>query len=150
MELSPGQIRSLILDEHAMLRDLLEDIEEGFADVEARTPGSLGRVIVRVHRFYGALLKHIAHEELVLRPAVAVADAWGTARVEKMDQDHRSQRETIRSLAALTFTSDVDAKLRRVRDFTRTIGKEMDSEERGCLSEEVLRDDVIVIDSFTG
>jgi hypothetical protein len=70
--------------------------------------------------------------------------------VEKMEQDHRSQREAIRSLAALTFTSDVDAKLRRVRDFIRTIRKEMDAEERGCLSKEVLRDDVIVIGAFTG
>ena len=117
-----------------MLRDLLEDIDEGFADVEARTPGSLGRVIVRMHRFYDALLKHIAHEELVLRPAVAVADAWGTARVEKMDQEHLAQKAEIRSLAALTFTSDVEAKPGGCglhQDHRKGDG----GRERGCLSE---------------
>lgn len=150
MELSAGQIRSLILDEHATLRDLLEDIQESFADVEARRPGSVNRLTGRMRRFYDALLKHIAHEEIVLRPVVAVADAWGAARVEKMDQEHRAQREAVRSLSALSFTSDIDAKLRRLRDFAMSIAVDMDAEERGCLSEEVLRDDVIVIDTFTG
>jgi iron-sulfur cluster repair protein YtfE (RIC family) len=150
MELSAGQVRSLILDEHAMLRDLLKDIEESFVDIEARTPDSVGRLIGRMRRFYDALLKHIAHEEMVLRPIVAVADAWGTARVEKMDQEHRAQRAAVRLLSAWTFTSNVDVKLRRIRDFVRGIAKDMDEEERGCLSEEVLRDDVIVIDTFTG
>jgi iron-sulfur cluster repair protein YtfE (RIC family) len=150
MELSAGQIRSLILDEHAMLRDLLEDIQESFADAEARTPGSVDRLTGRMRRFYEALLKHITHEETVLRPVVAEADAWGAARVEKMDEEHRVQRAAVRALSALTFTSDLDAELRRVRDFTQAIGRDMDAEERECLSEEVLRDDVIVIDTFTG
>jgi hemerythrin-like domain-containing protein len=150
MDLSASQVRSLILDEHAMLRGLLDDIEESFVDIEACSPGAVGRLMARIQRFFDALLKHIAHEEIVLRPVVAVADAWGAARVEKMDQEHHAQRAAVRALSALTFTSNVDAKLRQLRDFTRAIAKDMAEEERGCLSEEVLRDDVIVIDTFTG
>jgi hypothetical protein len=150
MELSAGQIRSLILDEHAMLRGLLEDIRESFADAEARTPGSVDRLTGRMRRFYEALLKHIAHEETMLRPVVAEADAWGPARVEKMDEEHRAQRAAVLALSGLTFTSDLDAELRRVRDFAQAICKDMDAEEHQCLSEEVLRDDVIVIDTFIG
>lgn len=150
MELSAGQIRTLILDEHAMLRDLVEDIQESFDDAEARAPGSLDRLAGRMRRFCEALLKHIAHEETVLRPVVAEADGWGAARVEKMDEEHRAQRAAVRALSGLLFTSDLDAELPRLRDFAEAICKDMDAEEHECLSEEVLRDDVIVIDTFIG
>ena len=86
----------------------------------------------------------------MLRPVVAIADAWGAARVEKMDQEHRAQRDAVRALSGLTFTSHRDDELRRLSDFLRDLEQDMEAEERGCLSEEVLRDDMIVIDTFTG
>ena len=39
MELSASQVRRLILDEHAVLRDILEEIEQTLGEMTRRVPG---------------------------------------------------------------------------------------------------------------
>ena len=77
-------------------------------------------------------------------------DAWGPARVEAMDEEHRSQRVALASSAALALDQDVDRTVQHVEEFVRRLRADMDGEEHHALSEEVLRDDIIVIDTFMG
>ena len=150
MELSASQVRNLILDEHTVLRDILEEIEQALGELTRRVPGSLGRLRVSLRTFQDAFLRHLSHEETVLRPLLADVDAWGPARVQSMDEEHREQRGAIAELARLSLGDDVDATVQSIEAFVRRLRADMDGEEKHALSEEVLRDDIIVIDTFMG
>jgi iron-sulfur cluster repair protein YtfE (RIC family) len=150
MELDATQVRRIILDEHSVLRNELEDIVTLLVDAAVQRSDAAERLHHRMKTFYDAFLKHIAHEDSLLRPVLVDIDAWGPARVEKLDDEHRQQRATIAALAALDPGQDLDSYLGRVKVFVREVEKDMADEERECLSAEILRDDIIVIDTFTG
>jgi iron-sulfur cluster repair protein YtfE (RIC family) len=150
MELNASQIRQLILDEHAVLRDEMEEIATLLKDVHAKRTEAAARLQHRMNKFYGVFLNHISHENSLLRPVLANIDAWGAVRVEKMDDEHREQRSTIEALTALDPTRDFESYLSRVQAFVTDIAVDMEEEEHECLSPDILRDDTIVIDYFTG
>jgi len=150
MELNASQIRKLILDEHTVLRDEMEDIAMLLQDVAAQRAEAAERLQHRMKKFYDAFLKHVAHEESLLRPLLANIDAWGAVRVEKMDDEHREQRSSVAALTSLDPAGDLEGYLARVRAFVAALAADMDSEEHECLSPDLLRDDTIVIDYFTG
>lgn len=150
MELSASQVRSLILDEHAILRDVLEEIEEALGELTRRVPGALGRLRATLRTFRDAFLRHLSHEETVLRPLLKDVDAWGPARVESMDEEHQAQRAVLHDLSCLDLEQDIDCTVQQLEEFIRRLRADMDQEEHRALSEEVLRDDIIVIDTFLG
>ena len=86
----------------------------------------------------------------MLRPLLKDVDAWGPARVETMDEEHRSQRAALVELSRLALDHDMDQTVQQVEEFVRRLRADMDGEEHHALSEEVLRDDIIVIDTFGG
>ncbi|HTS81687.1 MAG TPA: hemerythrin domain-containing protein [Myxococcaceae bacterium] len=150
MELSASQVRSLILDEHAVLRDVLEEIEQSLGEMARRVPGAIGRLRASLRTFNDAFTRHLEHEEMVLRPILRDVDAWGAARVEAMDEEHQAQRAALAQLTRLALDEDVDGTVQQVEDFVGRIRADMAGEEQHALSEEVLRDDIIVIDTFMG
>jgi len=150
MELSASQVRSLILDEHTILRNVLEEIEESLGEMTRRTPGAVRRLRASLRTFQDAFLRHLSHEETVLRPLLKDVDAWGPARVEAMDEEHRGQRAALVELSRLALEQDLDETVQHVEEFVRRLRADMDGEEQHALSEEVLRDDIIVIDTFGG
>ncbi len=150
MELSASQVRSLILDEHAVIRDVLEEIDETLGEMTRRVPGAIGRLRASLRTLQDAFLRHLVHEETVLRPLLVDVDAWGPARVEAMDEEHKAQRVALSELSRLALDQDVDGTVRRIEEFVRRLRADMEGEEHHALSEEVLRDDIIVIDTFMG
>ena len=58
MELSASQVRSLMLDEHAILRDVLEEIEAALGELTRRVPGGLVRLRATLRTFRDAFLRH--------------------------------------------------------------------------------------------
>ena len=150
MELSASQVRSLILDEHTVLRDILDEIEEALGELTRRVPGSLGRLRASLRTFQDTFQRHLRHEETVLRPVLANVDAWGPARVESMDEEHRAQRAALAELTRVRLEEDFDRTIQSIEAFVQRLRADMDGEERHALSEEVLRDDIIVIDTFMG
>jgi iron-sulfur cluster repair protein YtfE (RIC family) len=150
MELSASQVRSLILDEHAVLRDVLEEIEASLGELNRRVPGALGRLRGSLRTFNDAFLRHLHHEETVLRPVLVDIDAWGPARVEAMNEEHGDQRAALAQLTRLPLDQDLDATVQAIEQFVRRLRTDMDFEEQHALSPEVLRDDIIVIDTFMG
>lgn len=150
MELSSSQVRNLILDEHTILRDILQEIEEALGEMTRRVPGAIGRLRASLRTFQDAFLRHLNHEETVLRPILVDVDAWGPARVEAMDEEHKVQRAALAELSHLALEADVDLTVQHVEVFIDRLRADMDGEEHHALSEEVLRDDIIVIDTFMG
>jgi len=150
MELSASQVRSLILDEHAVLRDILEEIDQALGELTRRVPGALGRLRASLRTFQEAFQRHLSHEETLLRPILVDVDAWGPARVESMDEEHRAQRAALAELTRIRLDEDVDSTIQSIEAFVRRLRADMDGEESHALSEEVLRDDIIVIDTFMG
>ena len=150
MELSASQIRNLILDEHLVLRDILEEIEQALGELTRRVPGGISRLRASLRTFADAFDRHLRHEETVLRPVLADVDAWGPARVESMDEEHRAQRAALAELTRLSLDEDLDCTVQSIERFIRTLRADMDGEEKHALSEEVLQDDIIVIDTFMG
>ena len=86
----------------------------------------------------------------MLRPLLREVDAWGPARVETMDEEHRTQRAALDELSCLALDHDVDRTVQHVEEFIRRLRADMEQEEHRALSEEVLRDDIIIIDTFLG
>jgi hemerythrin-like domain-containing protein len=150
MELSSSQVRNLILDEHTILRDILQEIEEALGEMTRRVPGALGRLRASLRTFNDAFLRHLNHEEMVLRPILVDVDAWGPARVEAMDEEHKGQRAALAELSHVALEADVDLTVQHVEAFIDRLRADMDGEEHHALSAEVLRDDIIVIDTFMG
>jgi hemerythrin-like domain-containing protein len=150
MELSASQVRSIILDEHTVLRDILEEIDQSLGEMTRRVPGAIGRLRASLRTLHDAFLRHLSHEETVLRPLLADVDAWGPARVESMDEEHRAQRAALSQLTRLSLDEDVDRTVESIEQFVQRLRADMDGEESHALSPEVLRDDIIVIDTFMG
>jgi iron-sulfur cluster repair protein YtfE (RIC family) len=125
-------------------------IEETLGEMTRRVPGSIGRLRSVLRTFHDAFLRHLQHEETVLRPILIDVDAWGPARVAAMDEEHAAQRTALAQLSRLALEEDLDSTVQHVEEFARRLRADMDGEERHSLSEEVLRDDIIVIDTFMG
>src|SRR5262249_37892894 len=150
MDLSASQVRNLILDEHAVLRNILEEIDQALGELTRRVPGAIGRLRASLRTFQDAFGSHLRHEETLLRPVLADVAAWARARGESMDEEHREQRGALAELTRLSLDADVDFTVQSVETFVRRLRADMDGEEKHALSEEVLRDDIIVIDTFMG
>jgi hypothetical protein len=67
-----------------------------------------------------------------------------------MDEEHLAQRTALAQLSRLALDQDLDGTVQHVEEFVRRLRADMDGEEHHALSEEVLRDDIIVIDTFMG
>ena len=61
-----------------------------------------------------------------------------------------SQRTALAQLSCLELEANLDGTVQQVEEFVRRLRADMAGEEQHALSEEVLRDDIIVIDTFMG
>lgn len=148
--MTPSQVRTELLAEHAALRALIVEtrrlIEEGATGGATR-----GALTAAVEQLAAALRAHNAHEEAVLREMIKDVDAWGPARAEIMDESHADQHEDLVG-ALLVTNSSPDAQVagRSVVPVLDRLLAHMAREEEVLLSEEVLRDDDVVIEYFGG
>jgi iron-sulfur cluster repair protein YtfE (RIC family) len=143
MELKHSEIRTIILGEHQQLRQQMQALQ---ATLE-KSPSGLGPAL---QAFLGDFLRHIAHEEVLLRPVLAQVDAWARQRVDAMDVEHAEQRERLQALALVDPAQDPQAFVGRVQETLEWIRLDMAGEEKSLLSPDLLRDDIIVLDTFGG
>lgn len=146
MTMDNAKIRKIILVEHEGLRGGLRSIEALLGKHESGDPAALAIAHQELKNFVTGFLRHIEHEERILEPVLAVIDAWGPQRKQAMDEEHAMQRELVGRLAKMEPSSNVVAWLHEVRTFMTDLYKDMADEERTCLSPNVLRDDVVVVD----
>lgn len=113
-------VRQRILEEHAMLRMLLQTLVANPTVTEART-------------FFDRLEAHLAYEEELLEPLLVRDEA-----VQRLHEEHAAQRRELRFMRG-ALHEPRGAELRPwLRHFATRLQKDMDAEERERLS--ALRD----------
>lgn len=153
MELWPSQIRQIILDGHDVLRKRLETMEALVEKLQKAAPSAAAgspdekALIENLLEFRKTFLEHVAVEQNILQPALADADAWGAVRVEQMEKEHCEQRAMLDEFAAMAGGKKPADFLARVRRLITDMYADMKSEEEDFLNPDVLRDDVVAIDS---
>ena len=145
-----SKIRRVILGEHEGLRGELRDLETGLDTLALAEGPSQQAVHGKFKHLLESFLRHIEHEERILRPALKDIDAWAAQRIAHMDEEHKVQRAQVLHLAGLFPQASPATWVGEVRTFIAQLREDMASEERDSLDPRLLRDDVIVIDGFTG
>lgn len=141
-----SKIRRIILVEHEGLRIGLRSIETLLDRVAGGDLDAVQNAHQQFQNLLQSFIRHIEHEERILRPVLEKVDAWGPARVKSMDDEHTEQRATVQRLARLEALSDPTSWAKAVRTFTAELLTDMAGEEKTCLSPNVLRDDVVAIE----
>jgi hypothetical protein len=140
----PSAVRVQVLDQHRELRRLITRI------VDATAPGRPREPLMGLLRDLRArLFQHLAFEEQTLTSALAEADAWGPQRVRDMLDEHARQRAEVEVIVQGIETWDAEGLNLAARTLAADLIHDMDAEERGPLSPDLLRDDVVNVDQAT-
>ena len=146
MSIDNSKIRKIIMVEHEGLRISIRAIEGLLDRVAAADKAAIASAHQQLNAMLETFLRHIEHEERILRPVLEVIDAWGPQRRAAMDEEHKLQRALVMQLASSNPGDDPAAWARDVRIFAKDLLLDMADEEKTCLSTSVLRDDVVVVD----
>lgn len=144
MELAPSTVRKILIEEHAQLKGKLAELENMLAH---RQFEGLQQKLREFNHFF---LKHIAHEEKILRPALKDIDAWGPVRIEQMNKEHGEQHLRIRDLDRRVAIEKPEIYIPLIKAFIADIYEDMETEEKELLSPDLLRDDSITISGVSG
>ncbi len=141
-----SKIRKIILVEHEGLRGNLTTIEALLDRVAEGDQPALQNAHQQLTNMLQTFLRHIEHEEAILQPVLEKIDAWGPQRKAAMDEEHALQRALVLRLTEINPMNDPAGWARDVRIFAKDLLLDMADEEKTCLSPNVLRDDVVVVD----
>src|SRR5262245_43762249 len=143
----PSNVRSRIIEQHCVLGQTLDRVQQSAAALLAAGSNSVERAIDLGKELYKELWEKIELEDTLLRPALRDADAWGAIRAEELGRLLAAQR---RDLLAMPLQEDphldpcvLAARLLSVIEVFRA---HMVHEEAFALGPDVLRDDVYGID----
>ena len=150
--MNPSHVRCRILQDHAMLRQRLSDLE---AAVNALQMGAANEAQVAelVRSLFVELSRHTELEDTILAPTLMEIDAWGAERTQQLLQHHETQRAEIRELSGLLDMHLGAADLPVAQVISRLVldlRNDMAHEERDILNADLLRDDVIAVASNSG
>jgi hypothetical protein len=142
--MEPSQVLERLLDQHRELRKLLADVEHRAAMAEV---AHLRHALVRLRN---ALQQHNADEEATLMPLLPDADAWGAVRIQAMLAEHAAEHAMLCQVVEAALTSHDREAIGRSTALVGELRAHMDAEERGFLSDRVLRDDAVTLDPMGG
>jgi iron-sulfur cluster repair protein YtfE (RIC family) len=149
--MSLQEIRESILTAHAWLREQIERLH-ALAKIELESQGPDHQIRSKIVDFCDALRGHIDVEEELLRPVLQQLDAWGDARVERLEEDHRQQRLRIAQIRHLA--RDMSFSLLDLagvcKEFLEELEMDMQREERDILAEDIFRDDALSVHQVSG
>jgi hypothetical protein len=145
----PSVVREQVLIQHQALRHELERVLE--------LAGEDGPPLSRRQRYQELaelsralvdhLRGHLAFEERWLAPLLGEADVWGPQRVGELLAEHEAQRRRLDDfVAGVKGGWDMPQLSREATQLAAELLADMGEEEAGCLSAELLRDDVVVVD----
>jgi hypothetical protein len=152
VELHPSQIRALLLREHDDLRRLASSIHETAQHILEGDSAAAPALHDMCTRLHASLCAHLDLEDAVLAPALRETDAFGPDRADALIRHHQAQRRTIEAVLAHGADAEGDphkmAEL--VQPFVSHLLEDMDREDREVLHPNLLKDDPILVDGFTG
>lgn len=142
----PSVVRERVLEEHAALRELLATVSLDARRVLDSEDASDKDLPLHARELYRTLIRHLDLEDLILAPALRNADAWGDARANALLQEHRAQREHLRT--ALRELDGGAVKLAHsIELLVPLILKDMAHEEQDLLTEKMLHDGIARVES---
>lgn len=140
--MSAQTIRTVLLNGHAWLREQADRVEQLSA------LGAEPELRKAIASLCDSLLGHMEVEELILRPALRRIDAWGDARIARLEADHEAQRIRVRLLRRAA--NDPSRPLAEIQEstaaFLADLREDMQAEEAELLNPELLRDDPVSIE----
>jgi iron-sulfur cluster repair protein YtfE (RIC family) len=143
----PAKVRAVILAEHRKIRALLERLEcDAMALLACSVPKATARhaLLQQAFDLCDQMDAHIAFENQVLVPVVAVVDAWGPVRAQRILEEHEDQLRQLRAYTDMLI-SDSESNQRvsvTVWQLVQSIGQDMREEEAQILNPEFLSDRV--------
>lgn len=145
--MSPSEIRLELLRQHEEIRLAVAEVQEAAADSGYFALNGLRASALRLADKVG---RHNRQEEELLT-GLQTVDAWDSVRADFMSEQHASEHEHLwGALLDAGLATDVTSFREIVLPAAALLLEHMRREEEACLSEEVLRDDVVVIDQSTG
>jgi len=142
----PAAVRDRILEQHDDLRALLQQsLDVTTRAFTAEGPG-LDELARLTHDLRARFRAHLAFEERTLFPVLERLDVWGPERVAELRDEHARQRAELDTLIeGLATEWDQPRMALTLRSLTTELLLDMEDEERGCLSSEALRDEMVVV-----
>lgn len=146
MELSPKEVRELVLADHAALRVRLDLLERAVGAAER--DGDPHQLRELLPSLLDHLSAHLDLEDQVLAPTLQTIDAWGPERAERLAKEHGEQREWIADCRAELVKNDgeVSQLATLALEMIDVIQADMDHEETSVLDPRLLTDEIIQID----
>jgi hemerythrin-like domain-containing protein len=134
------EVRRRILDDHVVLRGLLDEIEPLALEFERGGSAQGERLRDEALRLYERFAAHLDLEDRLLAPALRAAGAEGKRHAERLGHEHREQRELLRYLIGRLSQDRAPTTLvaREVHHFVNLIRLDMEHEEKTLLTPEVL------------
>jgi hypothetical protein len=134
--LFPSMVRDDILEQHADLRVRLDELAEEVGLWRSGESGSDDRFRALGRDLCARFSAHLEFEDEELVPVLALLDSWGPERVRELQITHGRQRRKVEALSTrLEFEPDPDEIERALADLAEDMSKDMESEERGLLSQ---------------
>lgn len=148
----PSEIRDALIREHGELRSLAAEVRRQAERVVRGDTDELAGLREALVRLGAALHAHNRHEEALLRDEIRTIDAWGPQREALMDEHHASEHaEAERALGELTRGDDgASAMASGSNALVDKLLQHMLAEEKDLLHPDLLRDDVVTIQGFSG
>jgi iron-sulfur cluster repair protein YtfE (RIC family) len=141
---NPGDVRKRILDQHARLREMLDELaplatrfEEGEGTVGAR----LRQAALALYESFDA---HLRDEERTLEPALRARGAEGCRMADRLRREHHEQDELLGYLLS-RLGDNLNPTLlvaREVRHFIEYLRLDMAYEESTLLTAALLPDEI--------
>ncbi|MBX3269397.1 MAG: hemerythrin domain-containing protein [Sandaracinaceae bacterium] len=149
MELSPREVREVVLADHAALRVRIELLRRaiGTAGVTG-DPAALRELLPSFLDHLGA---HLALEDQLLAPTLASIDAWGPERSRRLAEEHAAQRAWIAASRERLAATGGDASTLAAEALVMIarVEEDMAQEEQVALDPRLYDDGVIQVD-FSG
>jgi hypothetical protein len=147
---NPSDVRARVLAEHLWLSEKLTRLEESAAAVISGRIGESGQLRERCRNLCESLWFHLATEDELLVPLLRDLDAWGEVRVERVQNDHQTQRAEIAELKRKVESIDPVTLAEAVLPFAKALRADMEHEEMVSLNRDLLRDDTVAMDQLDG
>jgi hypothetical protein len=143
--LYPRAVREQVLEQHAQLRGLLfEAIDQTGRSLQGQH--ELARLALLVLQLRRRFRVHLAFEERKLFPILAQVDVWGPERVAELTLEHARQRAQLDTLAeGMKGGWDVPRVAVALRSLATDLLIDMNEEEQGCLSPNLLSEEIVSV-----
>lgn len=140
LSLRPSKVRDRILQEHQSLREMIAEMELSIAKKD------IASLSQEMFDFQNAFLRHLETEEESLWPVIETMDSWGPVRLQRIANEHRTQRRHLNDLRSVPSRNYLMA----VKAFLDEIKIDMEVEENDYINYQMLNDFVATDSQFGG